>query len=162
MKALGVGVAEDRREASTRAGIPTTEIAKTCKPAARRRDVAATLELLSERWPNCFQIYERRRWPLKIGIHHDILAALEGAVTPAELGLALKVYTANRVYRARLVAGATRINLSGEPCGVVTPEQVPQNVDRKPQPVNKKPETPSRLSLADLKQAALQRKAGAS
>ena len=58
---------------------------------ARRRNLAAdaAIALLTERWPLCFSVYERRRLPLKIGIKDEILAALDGAITPAELGTAL-------------------------------------------------------------------------
>jgi ProP effector len=84
------------------------------------RPVTAILELLVARWPRAFSIYEARRRPLKIGVHLDILAALDGAVTPDDLERASRVYTANKVYRARCVAGAVRIGLDGEPAGVVT------------------------------------------
>ena len=59
------------------------------------------LELSAETWPKRFSIYEARRQPLKVGVHHDILAALDGAVTAAELSRALRVYTGNKVYRSR-------------------------------------------------------------
>lgn len=68
--------------------------------------IAAVLELLAETWPKCFSIYEARRQPLKVGVHHDILAALDGAVTAAELSRALRVYTGNKVYRSRVHPGA--------------------------------------------------------
>jgi mono/diheme cytochrome c family protein len=68
--------------------------------------IAAVLELLAETWPKCFSIYEARRQPLKVGVHHDILAALDGAVTAAELSRALRVYTGNKVYRSRVRPGA--------------------------------------------------------
>ena len=77
--------------------------------------IAAVLELLAETWPKCFSIYEARRQPLKVGVHHDILAALDGAVTAAELSRALRVYTGNKVYRSRVRPGAMRIGLDGEP-----------------------------------------------
>jgi ProP effector len=75
--------------------------------------------LLSDKFPLAFNRYERKRLPLKIGIHLDILAAVEG-ISPAELKLALRVYTANRLYRAQLRAGAARIDLAGKAAGVVT------------------------------------------
>jgi ProP effector len=86
-------------------------------------DVAAVLILLAERWPRCFFIYERRRRPLKIGIHLDILATLDSAVTEIELGTALACYVANRCYRLAMTAGAPRIDLDGNPAGEVTAEQ---------------------------------------
>ena len=52
--------------------------------------IAAVLELLAETWPKCFSIYEARRQPLKVGVHHDILAALEKAATAASNSLMLR------------------------------------------------------------------------
>jgi sRNA-binding protein len=77
-------------------------------------EIAACIQLLTEIFPKCFVVYEGRRRPLKVGIHNDIITALAGAVTAAELGRALSVYTHNKVYRSRLRAGAIRIDLSGE------------------------------------------------
>jgi ProP effector len=133
------------------------------------QNVMATLALLAERWPRCFVIFEQRRRPLKIGIHTDILAALDGAVTPAKLGHALRAYVHNSVYRSRLIAGATRVDLDGEPAGVVTKKEATSaSVTRdsspsKASPPAVKPTTTiaavRRLSLADLKEAAQRRKA---
>lgn len=132
--------------------------------------IGAIFELLAERWPSCFAIFEKHRRPLKIGIHNDILAALEGAVTEAELKRALRVYVSNRVYRSRLVAGAARIGLAGEPAGTVTEQQeaarpavaraakAPSIPAAPPAKMTTTGATP-RLSLADLRAAALQRKA---
>jgi ProP effector len=86
-------------------------------------EIAACLELLAETFPRCFAVHEARRRPIKVGISNDILAAFDGTVTAAELGRALRVYTGNKVYRQRLRPGAVRIDLNGEPCGVVTADQ---------------------------------------
>jgi sRNA-binding protein len=71
----------------------------------------------------------------------------------------------NKVYR-RLQAGATRINLNGEPAGIVTPEQAVAPAKRpapNPKPTPRAaPETIAstrRLSLADLRVAGERRKA---
>ena len=37
--------------------------------AAARGTIDAVLALLAEKWPQCFSVSERRRNPLKIGIH---------------------------------------------------------------------------------------------
>jgi sRNA-binding protein len=146
------------------------------------------LALASARWPLAFSVHQMRRRPLKIGIHLDILAELGDAVPPAELALALRCYVANRVYRSRLVAGAVRIGLDGEPAGVVTAREaeyaarvsqwrqkakaVTHGGDRKSdqkyslflktqkevaEPVAKAAPA-KRISLADLKRAAQQRR----
>jgi sRNA-binding protein len=41
---------------------------------------AATLALFAAPWPHCFSVYERRRSPLKLGIRHDIMSVLDGAI----------------------------------------------------------------------------------
>jgi ProP effector len=128
--------------------------------------IRAILELLAERWPLAFSIYEARRRPLKVGIHNDLIAALDGAVTPDDLGLALRVYVSNRVYRSRLVAGATRINFTGEPAGIVSEAEATQARPKPkavsaPKPITQTSVPPvKRLSsLADLRAAAAARKA---
>jgi ProP effector len=94
-------------------------------PAMRRRNLAAdaAIALLAETWPACFSVYEGRRKPLKLGIHQDVLAALEGAITPKELKNALRHYTGNRCYLRRSIAGAARIDLDGNPAGTITAEE---------------------------------------
>jgi sRNA-binding protein len=121
------------------------------------------LALLAETWPACFSVYEKRRRPLKIGIHNDILATLDGAVTPGELTRALRIYTGNKVYRSRLRVGAVRVGLDGGPAGEVAPDQVPATVKREKNkehdvPNSKSQKTPCRLSLADLREAAKRRR----
>jgi sRNA-binding protein len=86
--------------------------------------IPAVLDLLAECWPNVFPKYERRRRPLKIGIHLDVLAALAGAVTATELAAALSVFTGNMIYQKKCTkVGAPRIDLDSKPAGVVTEEQ---------------------------------------
>jgi sRNA-binding protein len=121
--------------------------------------ISAVLELLVEEFPKCFAIFEQRRRPLKIGIREDILNALDGAITPAELARALRIYTANAAYRRKLTAGAARIDLAGENAGVVTPSQVPPRPIRQAAAPSKTPvKGPQRLSLADLRTAARRRR----
>lgn len=134
--------------------------------------IRATLELLVETFPKCFSISEGHRRPLKIGIYLDILAVFDGVVTPKELSRALRVYVGNRAYRSRLVAGAVRTGLGGEPAGVVTAAEVPPPLPPRPQsqppapisktatPIKMEAKGPKRLSLADLRAAAKQRVAG--
>jgi ProP effector len=134
-----------------------------------KRRTDDVIELLATTWPECFSIYEQRRRPLKIGVHLDILAGLAGTITPAELSRALRLYVTNRIYRARLVAGAARVDLNGEVAGQVTPEQVPSTTtpphvrrsraaQSAPPPVAPPPATPRRLSLSDLREAARRRR----
>jgi ProP effector len=142
----------------------------------QRANAEALLVLLAKKWPRCFLLYEQRRRPLKVGIAADVLAALNGAVTPQELGAALRAYTGNRSYRWALQAGAPRVDLDGEPAGVVTVEEQ-EHARRRilaaalkrqrraaPPPVKakaeaQKAETPPRTSLEGLRAAALRRRA---
>ena len=85
-----------------------------------RATAEATIRVLAEHWPRCFFLLEKRRKPIKIGIHHDILAT--GLVSSAELSLALRWYVGEMRYRKACVEGAPRIGLDGEPAGVVSAE----------------------------------------
>jgi ProP effector len=143
--------------------------------AGRKQQLAgAVLELLSEKFPACFQIFEQRRRPLKVGIHRDIIAVIDG-VTEKELGRALHVYVANQTYKSRLVAGADRIGLDGLPAGIVAPEEAWPPPPRKKTAVTvnspaqapshlsaaaEVPSGPKRLSLAGLRAAAQHRRVG--
>jgi len=132
----------------------------------------AGIALLAETFPKCFSVYEGRRRPLKLKIHLDVQAALDGAITPAELHKALGMYCANRVYLEHTRKGAWRLDLDGNPAGIVTADE---EADAKAtlagirakkevrtatakaaaQPAT--PQPPKRLSLTDLKAAALAR-----
>ena len=75
---------------------------------------------LSEFFPAAFTVYERRRPPLKVGIREDIAASLAGAITLAELRLALSHYCHALGYLLACKEGAPRIGLNGQVAGVVT------------------------------------------
>jgi ProP effector len=135
------------------------------------------IELLAERLPQAFAVYERRRRPLKVGIHLDILVALDGAVTEAELRHALRVYCTNIGYFDRCRIGAVRIDLAGNECGVVTAEQAGHAAEaygrilakrarrkataRKQSQKAVQPVQRKRDGFAALREAARRRKAGA-
>jgi ProP effector len=120
----------------------------------------AIIALFAERWPKCFSVWERRRRPLKIGIHLEIIAALDGIVTPAQVSAALRAYIGNRVYRCRSYAGATRIDLAGNDAGVVTLEQAKKIKvkPKKPETIAVEPVSPKRITLDDLREAARRRR----
>jgi ProP effector len=135
--------------------------------------VTAAIALLAETFPKCFSVYEGRRRPLKLGIHKNILAAVDGALTPLELGKALGAYCANRVYLGHTRTGAWRLDLDGNPAGVVTANEEAHakatlagiRAKKEARTATAKaaaqpaiPQPPKRLSLADLKAAALARK----
>ena len=55
----------------------------------------------------------------------DIIAKLSGA-EPTALQIAMQFYTHNKIYLKKLVAGAQRFDLAGEPAGIVTADQEAQ------------------------------------
>jgi ProP effector len=124
---------------------------------------------LSEFFPAAFTVYERRRPPLKVGIREDIAASLAGAITLAELRLALSHYCHALGYLLACKEGAPRIGLNGQVAGVVTADEAAHaqalvadlRCKRTARvastgPVKAKPRG---LSFADLKKVALARKA---
>jgi ProP effector len=142
--------------------------------------VEAVLTLLCETFPKAFARYEARRRPLKINIHHGLQVALNGAITDTELRRALRAYCSNKMYRARLITGATRIDLDGNPSGSVSAEHAIGTLAKprlkpgpkpklklEPESISKPTHLPSpssvaavkRLSLQDLREAARRRTA---
>jgi sRNA-binding protein len=110
--------------AESRCDLPKTpDVASPTKKKRPDATVGAVIALLAERWPATFAVHEFRRKPLKVGIFGDVVAAIDGAVTRAELGKALGCYTANPIYMSKLRAGVARIGLDGQPAGEVTTEQ---------------------------------------
>ena len=142
------------------------------KPPSRQKRhqaAAAAIRLLAEFYPKCFSIYEERRRPLKLKIHLDIQAALDGgAITTAELHNALGAYCSNPIYLGALRRGACRLDLNGEPAGTVTADEEAHakatlariKAKQKNRAAAAKAAAPpaKRLSLADLKAAAVARK----
>jgi len=134
----------------------------------REQASAATIALLAETFPKAFAVYQERRRPLKIGIHLDIQGVLDGAITSPELHRALGFYCSNPAYVAHLREGTPRLDLNGEPTGIVTVDEEALARARlariKVKKANRaaavKTQTPpiKRLSLSDLKAAAIRRK----
>ena len=157
------------------AQIPQLDKSPTPPSARQKRHdaIAAAIALLAETFPKCFSVYEGRRCPLKLGIHLDIQAALDSAITPTELHRALGFYCSNAAYLGALRNGAPRIDLNGEPAGVVRADeeaharetlakirakQKARAAAAKGQAQAQSPPATKRLSLADLKAAAVARK----
>ena len=86
----------------------------------RPTDPASLIALFAERFPQTFFVYEKRRRPLKIGIHFDLYVALvDEQLEKAAMREALSFYVNNLAYLRNLKAGADRIDLEGEPAGTV-------------------------------------------
>jgi len=69
---------------------------------------------------------------LKVGIDQDLTAALDGAVTERELHLGLGWYTRNKLYRAKLLKGAWRIDLNGDVATTITENLAPASKAGRP------------------------------
>ena len=76
---------------------------------------APNILALAETYPACFDGENPR--PLKLGIHRDLMAA---GFEKAAVKRALARYCNRPRYRKALCAGAIRIDLQGQPAGVVT------------------------------------------
>jgi ProP effector len=142
--------------------------------SGREARIAAGRELiarLAETWPQTFFVYQKRRRPLALKIHIEVLSAL-GDITPRQLSAAFRVYCGNYEYLRACREGAGRVDLDGNVVGVVSAEEAQLCASRvaayraaRAQSVQK-PHTaepkvaaagPKRISLADLKAAAAAR-----
>ena len=138
-----------------------------------RKQIDEALELLCARFPKCFVMFERRRRPLKLGIHLDIIAALGERIDRRLLRQALRFYTSNIHYGASQKPGVPRIDLYGNACGAVSeadaqsaakdvatrktrkrPRAEPEITPAPPAP----PPAPKRDGLAALREAAKRRR----
>ena len=83
------------------------------------------IAFLAERFPHCFSAEGEAR-PLKIGIFQDLVARVEGEMnlSKTQLRSALRLYTSSWRYLYGIKAGATRVDLDGNPCGVLDEQHV--------------------------------------
>jgi sRNA-binding protein len=88
------------------------------KKAKKVADAVAALRILIEQFPDCFGCNDHR--PLKIGIHKDLMAR---GVDRRAVRLGLSRYCGHIGYHNALVEGATRIDLDGQPAGIVTAQE---------------------------------------
>ena len=147
----------------------------------KRQAARATVTMLCQRWPKCFDLKNRR--PLKIGIAHDIERALGDAVSRPELKGALNLYCSGLDYLSSLRAGTSRLDLHGNEVGIVSREDelraearlgaakiarakarspaIEENVSHQTitPPRSAPSATPARLGFEALRRAARERKA---
>ena len=145
---------------------------------AKAADIA--IGLLAERFPQCFAVNETGRLPLKIGVREDIIA--HDIIPPRQLRLALRAYCRNPVYLQSIRAGAKRIDLDGNLAGIISADEeqiarerlfeqgaAAKRAERAAEKAAKqrqreagapvvKSGPAARISLADLRRAAQQRK----
>jgi ProP effector len=152
---------------------------------AKQQERGEVIALLAERFPKCFSLGAPRK-PLKVGIHADILAALGEAIAAEKLRRGLAAYTGTATYLRGIVAGAIRRDLHGQAAGRVTEKEaaaakaamarkrplasaIPTQTPLAPEIAQAESERripsdspsapgPKRLSLADLRAAARQRR----
>jgi len=83
-----------------------------------RKKAEATRAVLVDLYPQCFMPKGAAKLPLKINIHHDLIAAMPEA-DKESIHLVLGDYTRGNKYLECLTRDAPRINLLGNPCGKV-------------------------------------------
>jgi ProP effector len=83
------------------------------------------IAFLAERFPQCFSAEGEAR-PLKIGIFQDLVTRVEGemSLSKTQLRSALRLYTSSWRYLYGIKAGATRVDLDGNPCGELDEQHV--------------------------------------
>ncbi|MCZ4058272.1 RNA chaperone ProQ [Pantoea sp. LMR881] len=83
------------------------------------------ISFLAERFPHCFSAEGEAR-PLKIGIFQDLVERVQGemGLSKTQLRSALRLYTSSWRYLYGIKAGATRVDLDGNACGVLDEQHV--------------------------------------
>jgi ProP effector len=93
------------------------------KRSLRKIAVATTRRELVVRFPACFKAFNAVKIPLKIGIDKDVIAAAPD-LDAKLIKTAIAAYCNSGGYPERVVAGAARFDLQGQPCGVVAAHEV--------------------------------------
>ncbi|MEB5974653.1 RNA chaperone ProQ [Pantoea dispersa] len=83
------------------------------------------IAFLAQRFPHCFSAEGEAR-PLKIGIFQDLVERVQGenSLSKTQLRSALRLYTSSWRYLYGIKAGATRVDLDGNACGVLDEQHV--------------------------------------
>lgn len=83
------------------------------------------IAFLVERFPLCFTAEGEAR-PLKIGIFQDLVERVQGEenLSKTQLRSALRLYTSSWRYLYGVKVGAERVDLDGNPCGVLEEQHV--------------------------------------
>jgi ProP effector len=85
---------------------------------AMHRRAMQMRETLAERFPNCFKGFGQPKLPLKIRIEEDIYGAAPD-LDRSDVCNALTDYARGASYHRAMIEGAARVDLSGNPSGVV-------------------------------------------
>lgn len=83
------------------------------------------IAFLAERFPKCFSAEGEAR-PLKVGIFQDLVDRVQGemSLSKTQLRSALRLYTSSWRYLYGIKAGAVRVDLDGNDCGVLDEQHV--------------------------------------
>ena len=106
----------------SQSGVQTTDAQVNSQKLTNTKDIIA---YLAEKFPLCF-ILEGEAKPLKIGLFQDLADALQDdeRVSKTQLRQALRQYTSNWRYLHGCREGAVRVDLHGNPAGVLEAEHV--------------------------------------
>ena len=106
----------------SQSGVQTSDAQVNSQKLTNTKDIIA---YLAEKFPLCF-ILEGEAKPLKIGLFQDLAEALEDdeRVSKTQLRQALRQYTSNWRYLHGCREGAVRVDLQGNPAGVLEAEHV--------------------------------------
>ena len=106
----------------SQSGVQTTDAQLNSQKLTNTKDIIA---YLAEKFPLCF-ILEGEAKPLKIGLFQDLAEALQDdeRVSKTQLRQALRQYTSNWRYLHGCREGAVRVDLQGNPAGVLEAEHV--------------------------------------
>ena len=97
------------------------------KPGPQVDPVLLAIGRLQKLFPRTFPKNPAPKRPLKIGIYADLVARKdEIALDEARLKEALSKWCRTRRYWASIIEGAPRVNLDGEPDGLVTASEAGQ------------------------------------
>lgn len=96
---------------------------------AKEARILKTRKLLVETFPLCFAGKGEPRKPLAHGIVNEVFAVMP-EIGMSRLRETLDDYTEGPAYLASIVAGAARVGLHGEACGVVTAGEAEYAADR--------------------------------
>jgi ProP effector len=94
---------------------------KVTRRRNRRIKFEAALRVLADRWPTAFRL-TGERLPLKVGIDADVVTEIGSSLARWRLGGAIGLYTSSALYLRAMQDGAARVDLQGNPAGIVTAE----------------------------------------
>lgn len=101
-----------------------SEVRKTPKITSKRRKMNQIKEIFKQELPHCFRSGSDKL-PLKIGIHIEVHTHYKDDLrfTPQLIQYSLNSYCRTPAYLSKIIAGASRVDIHGNPAGQVTAEE---------------------------------------